>query len=160
MSLEVRQKNYNKIKSLFKIKDNYCYSFLGDKIEKKLDDYDLEKIGEGAKGKIFKIDSKKDNLKLAIKIMLTDKFSLKYSLLNPRWREVELLKKFTVDVEKKKIRNLPLTLGYQVCKIQNFNAIILYYEYFDDILRNWLAETRTDNEWMSFILQSIITIKF
>lgn len=160
MSLEVRKKNYDKIKSIFKIKDNYCYSYLGNKIKKKLDNYDLEKIGEGAKGKIFKIDSKKDNLKLAIKIMLTDKFSLKYSLLNPRWREVELLKKFTIDVEKQKIRNLPLTLGYQVCQIQDFNAIILYYEYFDDILRNWLAETRTDNEWMSFILQTIITIKF
>lgn len=160
MSLEVRQKNYNFIKSLFKIKDNYCYSYLGNKIEKKLDNYDLEKIGEGARGKIFKIDSKKENLKLAIKVMLIDKFSLKYSLLNPRWREVELLKKFTIDVENKKIRNLPLTLGHQLCKIKNFNAIILYYEYFDDILRNWLAETRTDDEWMSFILQTLITIKF
>ena len=160
MSINKRQENYNRIKSLFKIKDNYCYSYIGDKIEKKLENYDLDKIGEGAKGKIFKIDSKKDNIKLAIKVMITDKFSLKYSLLNPRWREVELLKKFTIDVKQNRIRNLPLSIGYQVCKINNFNAIILYYEYFDDILRNWLAETRSDNEWISFILQTLITIKF
>ena len=100
MSLTVRQENYKKIKSLFIIKNNYCYSYINDKIKKKLDKYEIEKIGEGAKGKIFKIDSKKNNLRLAIKIMLTDKSSLKYSLLNPRWREVNLLQKFTKDVEK------------------------------------------------------------
>ena len=131
-----------------------------DKIEKQLENYDLEKIGEGAKGKIFKLYNKKDNVSLAVKIMLVDNYSLKYSLLSPRWREVHLLKKFTNDVSERNIRNLPLTIGHQICNIKNYKAIILYYEYFDDILRNWLIDKKTDEEWISFILQSLITIKF
>lgn len=160
MSLSVRQDNFNNIKTIFKIKNNYCNSYMNPKIQNKLEDYDMDKIGEGAKGKIFKVYNSKDKINLAIKVMLVDYFSTKYSLLSPRWREVELLKKFTKDVQNKKIRNLPLTLGYQVCKIKNFNAIVLYYEYFDDILRNWLIEPKSDNEWISFILQGLVTIKF
>lgn len=162
MSLSIRQKNYSKIKKLFKIKDNYCSTYMDTKFLKKLDDYDIEKLGEGARGKIYKLIDIKNNISLSTKIMLVDDRNTKYimDLKSPRWREVKLLLDFTNDVKGNKIRNLPLMYGYQVCKIRNFNAIIIYYEYFEDILKNWLNEKHTDDEWISLVLQILITIKF
>ena len=162
MSLSIRQKNYSKIKKLFKIKDNYCSTYMDTKFLKKLDDYDIEKLGEGARGKIYKLIDIKNNISLSTKIMLVDDRNTKYimDLKSPRWREVKLLLDFTNDFKDNKIRNLPLMYGYQVCKIRNFNAIIIYYEYFEDILKNWLNEKHTDDEWISLVLQILITIKF
>ena len=162
MSLELRQKNYNKKKNLFKIKDNYCTTYMDNKILKKLDDYDVEMLGEGAKGKIYKLIEKKNDISLAIKMMVVDDRNLNYvmDLRSPRWREVKLLLDFTNDVKNKRIRNLPLIFGYQTCKIRDYKSIVIYYEYFDDILKKWLQTTRSDVEWISFILQCLITIKF
>jgi hypothetical protein len=135
---------------------------MDNKILKKLDEYDVEKLGEGAKGKIYKLIEKKNNIYLAIKMMIVQNRDVKniMDLRSPRWREVKLLLDFTKDVKSNKIRNLPLIYGYQTCKIRNYNSIVIYYEYFDDILKNWLQIKRSDEEWMSFILQSLITIKF
>ena len=162
MSLELRQKNFYKIKKIFQIKDNYCTTYMDNKILKKLDEYDIEKLGEGARGKIYKLIEKKNNISLAIKMMIVDHKSVKYimDLRSPRWREVKLLLDFTKDVKNKKIRNLPLIYGFQTCKIRDYNSIVIYYEYFDDILKNWLQKSRYDDEWISLILQCLITIKF
>ena len=162
MSLELRQKNFYKIKKIFQIKDNYCTTYMDNKILKKLNEYDVEKLGEGARGKIYKLIEKKNNISLAIKMMIVDHRNVKYimDLRSPRWREVKLLLDFTKDVKSKKIRNLPLIYGYQTCKIRDYNSIVIYYEYFDDILKNWLQNSRSDDEWISLILQCLITIKF
>jgi serine/threonine protein kinase len=162
MSIQLRQNKFNKIQNLFRIKDNFCSTYMDSKILKKLDEYDMEDLGEGAKGKIYKLIESKNNIALAVKVMLVDYKSTKYimDLKSPRWREVKLLLDFTKDVKGNLIRNLPLTYGYQICKIKNYNSIIIYYEYFDDILKNWLKEKHTENEWISFILQCLITIKF
>ena len=160
MSLTLRHNNFNKTKSIFKIKDNYCLTYLDAKIRDKIDSYDIDKIGEGAKGKIYKLTDSKKEVSLAIKIMLIDQYNLKKSLFSPRWREVELLLDFTKDVQENKIRNLPLCFGYQVCSVKDYNSIVVYYEYFEDILKNWLVEKRSDDEWISLILQILITIKY
>lgn len=158
MSLKVRHDNYFNIKKLFKIKEDYCSTYFDKKIKNKLESYDLSKIGEGAKGKIYKIYDKK--ISIAIKVMFVNDFGLKWSLTSPRWREVKLLLDFTKDVKSNKIRNLPLSFGYHICKGKDANAIVLYYEYFDNILKEWLFKTRSEEEWISFILQCLVTIKF
>lgn len=162
MSLSIRQNNFFNVKRLFKIEDNYCSTYMDKKILKKLDNYDMVKLGEGAKGKIYKLIDTKNNISLSTKIMIVDDRNTKYimDLKSPRWREVKLLLGFRNDVKNNKIRNLPLMYGYQVCRLRNFNAIVIYYEYFDDILKNWLSEKHTDEEWISLVLQILITIKF
>lgn len=162
MSIQLRQNKFYRIQKLFKIKDNFCSTYMDSKILRKLNEYDMEDLGEGAKGKIYKLIEKKNDIALAVKVMLVDYKSTKYimDLKSPRWREVKLLLDFTKDVENNIIRNLPLTYGYQICKIKNYNSIIIYYEYFDDILKNWLKDKKSDAEWISFILQCLITIKF